>query len=127
MKAPPQFLQNSSGNTALHWAAQNGQIDALKLLQPFLTPDVVLLHNLAGQDCIALAEERASNEKALECAGFLSNLVPETEEEKKDSQKEQQSSTEDVVNEPDEDSSKIKGDEAKATNGIETLDLKDSA
>lgn len=85
----PRLLQNESGNTALHWAAQNGQIEVLKILAPCLTPDQVLQPNLGGFDAIALAEERASNERCLECAGYLSGLLPETEEEKQQQQAEE--------------------------------------
>lgn len=47
-------LQNASGNTALHWATLNGQLDAVKLLVE-AGADVTVC-NKAGHDALFAAE-----------------------------------------------------------------------
>lgn len=60
----------------------SAQVEILRLLAPLLSPDQLLLENAAGQTAYNLAEDRAT-EAALECAGYLLGLMPETEEEKR--------------------------------------------
>ena len=55
-------IQNSSGNTPLHWAALNGHVEAVKVL---VAADAdASLTNKAGKDAIYEAEANGKNEVA---------------------------------------------------------------
>lgn len=55
-------LQNSSGNTPLHWAALNGHLPAVKLLIEAGADPTVM--NKAGKDAVYEAEANEKNELA---------------------------------------------------------------
>ena len=61
-KAISLNLQNTSGNTPLHWAALNGHLPAVKLLiEAGADPSII---NRAGKDAVYEAEVNEKNEVA---------------------------------------------------------------
>lgn len=58
----------------------SGHLPILRLLVPLLTPEQLLLRNLAGDTAADLAEERGT-EQTLECAGYIEGQLPEDPKE----------------------------------------------